>query len=525
MRPLATAGAALLALSATAWWRPLHLPDEGRYVGVAREMLLSGDLLTPTLNGLPYFHKPPLFYWITAASMGLFGVGEWAARVAPLLGAVLGAVALHRFLHHWDCPRNARLALAALLTHPLWFIGSQVANMDMLVAGCITAAIVWLAEAAMLAQAGLASRPALLAGWSFVGLGVLAKGLIGIVIPALVVGLWLLRQRSPLGTWRALVWWPAPGLASAIAAPWFVAMAGRYPGFLRYFFVEQHWQRYMVGGFNNPQPWWFCAAVLLLFSAPGLEGLGRSCARPAVQADPVAGAPLVVSLMRIWVVTVVVFFSVPTSKLVGYVLPAVPAVAALMAVGLGRPTAPDARRRRRWGLGVGLAGAISLALVLGVALEAPKSSRAMGQALREQRRPSQPVWTLGVYPFDLPFYAGLEAPMRVLNRWDDPDIGRRDNWRKELADAGRFAPVRAQQLLVTRTAWPAVLCGEPLSWVIGADTPDGWPTSLSAPAERWPLAGVQEVAQGPTGLRLWKVDLAAPGTARALGCPAPGDAD
>lgn len=74
--------------------RPLMLPDEGRYVGVAWEMLRSGEWLTPTLNGLPYFHKPPLFYWITATSLWLFGQHEWAARVASLLGAALGATAM-----------------------------------------------------------------------------------------------------------------------------------------------------------------------------------------------------------------------------------------------------------------------------------------------------------------------------------------------------------------------------------------------------------------------------------------------
>jgi 4-amino-4-deoxy-L-arabinose transferase-like glycosyltransferase len=67
-------------VGAFAWLRSLMLPDEGRYVGVAWEMVRSGDWVTPTLNGLPYFHKPPLFYWITASSLTLFGNVEWAAR-------------------------------------------------------------------------------------------------------------------------------------------------------------------------------------------------------------------------------------------------------------------------------------------------------------------------------------------------------------------------------------------------------------------------------------------------------------
>src|SRR4051812_34068072 len=132
-------------LVATAWARPLMLPDEGRYVGVAWEMLRSGDWLTPTLNGLPYFHKPPLFYWISAASIGAFGHHELAARAAPLVGAAIGAASLFLFAWRWTDARTARLALVALLAQPLFFIGGQFANLDMLVAGCISATVLLLA--------------------------------------------------------------------------------------------------------------------------------------------------------------------------------------------------------------------------------------------------------------------------------------------------------------------------------------------------------------------------------------------
>ena len=85
-------------LALTAWWRPLMSPDEERYAGVAWEMLHSGDWLVPRLDGLPFFHKPPLFYWITAAAMKLLGVGEWPARLPSLLGGTLAASALLLYL-------------------------------------------------------------------------------------------------------------------------------------------------------------------------------------------------------------------------------------------------------------------------------------------------------------------------------------------------------------------------------------------------------------------------------------------
>ena len=145
---------AFVLTSCTAWLRPLLLPDEGRYAGVAWEMLRSGDWLTPTLNGLAYFHKPPLFYWITAASLGTFGLNEWAARVAPAIGFTLAVASPFWLLARWLSPSQARLALFALAAQPLLLVGGQYANLDMLVAGLITLTVVLLAHAELLTDEG-----------------------------------------------------------------------------------------------------------------------------------------------------------------------------------------------------------------------------------------------------------------------------------------------------------------------------------------------------------------------------------
>src|SRR5262245_66484582 len=88
-------------LAATAWMRPLTLPDEGRYVGVAWEMVRSGNWLVPTLDTLPFFHKPPLFYWLTAGAISTLGNNEWAARLPTLLSATAAVLALFLFLRRW----------------------------------------------------------------------------------------------------------------------------------------------------------------------------------------------------------------------------------------------------------------------------------------------------------------------------------------------------------------------------------------------------------------------------------------
>ena len=130
-----------LWLVATAGWRPLMLPDEGRYAGVAREMLLSADPWVPTLDGLPFFHKPPLMYWIDMAAMRLAGIHPFAARTASLLGALLMGAALWLALRRDAGPTAAARALAVLATTPFFFIAAQFANHDMLVGGIVTAAI------------------------------------------------------------------------------------------------------------------------------------------------------------------------------------------------------------------------------------------------------------------------------------------------------------------------------------------------------------------------------------------------
>ena len=269
---------ALLALwlLATLGLRPLLIPDEGRYVGVAREML-AGDGLTPLLDGMPFFHKPPLMYWLDMAAMSVFGVNGFTARIAPSVGAWVMGAALYFALRRRRGEAAARLALAVLATSPFFFVGGQYANHDMLVAGWITVAVLLFVRAV---EAPSPTAPPydrrapalgwLVSAWAAAGLAVLSKGLIGIVLPALVVGPWLLAQ----GRWRQMLKMLHPlGLLAglAVTAPWFVAMEMRHPGFLDYFFVEQHFRRFAQTTFNNAQPFWFFLALLpllpLLWSA------------------------------------------------------------------------------------------------------------------------------------------------------------------------------------------------------------------------------------------------------------------
>jgi 4-amino-4-deoxy-L-arabinose transferase-like glycosyltransferase len=466
-RPV-TEHAALLVLAvawlaATAWLRPLMLPDEGRYIGVAWEMLRSGHWLTPTLDGLPYFHKPPLFYWITAASLRLFGMSEWAARLAPLLGAAAGASALFLFARRWADQRVAALALLVLVTQPLFFFGAQFANLDMLVAGCIGAAILAFAHAALGAAAGAPRQKASLAiGYLFAALGVLAKGLIGAVLPGLVILAWLLvlrRQRAVL----SLLWLPGIALFLAVAGPWFVAMQGRFPDFSHYFIVVQHFGRYAQAGFNNAQPFWFFPLVLAVLALPWSPWLARATRR-AYWDDAERGP--VRKLMWLWLVIVTVFFSLPQSKLVGYILPVTLPLAFLAADSAVQLRRDSSWWRRLWGATAILATVCCLALAGLAAAYPQRSTRELARALQSRILPGDRVLFLHQYYFDLPFYAGLRAPVAVADDWGNPDVSRHDNWRKELADAGQFAPEADRQVLLPRGAVMAALCASPITWLV-----------------------------------------------------------
>lgn len=494
----------LVCLAATAWMRPLQLPDEGRYVGVAWEMMRSGDWLTPTLNGLPFFHKPPLFYWITASSMSVFGVNEWAGRAAPLLGAWLGAFSLFLFVRRWAGDRTANYTLLALLAQPLWFVGGQFANLDMLVAGCISATILLLAHAAMSKDRGLNYRQALIGAYAMAALGILAKGLIGAVLPTLVVIVWLGLTRRWKTLW-AMVSLPGMVVFLVLAAPWFIAMQQRFPEFLDYFFVVQHFKRFAASGFNNVQPFWFYPAVLMLASLPCLPWLQRIF-RATYWSDAKLGP--VRLMMWIWLVVIVAFFSMPKSKLVGYVLPVVPALVFLLADGFASIAAPSRRSTRLWWTSVAVSAVISLTAVIGLALFPMKSSPALFKALGAQRGVHEPVFMLDHFDYNAAFYARIMEPSHIVDAWSSPEVFARDNWRKEVADAGQFDKARAATVLIEPPALGSALCKSGVGWVIGQSTD----------SDRYPFLRDAQVVAKQHDTVLWKVAPAAANLAQALSC-------
>ncbi len=491
--------AAAVALCCVAWlaltagWRPLTMPDEGRYVGVAWEMLRSGNWTVPTLNGLPFFHKPPLLYWLTAASIAVFGPNEWAARLGPVLAASASAWGLFIFVRRWVDEASARLSLLVLLTMPMFFIGAQFTNHDMLVAGCIGVTVLLAAQATLAAEAGQPHRWALLGAFIFAALGMLAKGLIGFVLPVMVIFVWALVTRRPKALLH-LVWPPGLIAFALVAAPWFVAMQGRFESFFHYFFVVQHFQRFSAGGFNNAQPFFFFVPVVLLLSLPWSMWIYRAIRLQWTRGSSAAEQKRrdVRWLMWAWALVVIVFFSIPKSKLVGYVLPALPPLAFLLAdaVLAGRAGRPIDGPEPRWLSFLVMGAAV---LCVGVAVGAaffPRNSvklAARDAVLR--MKPGEPVLMLDRYAYDAAFYLRLAQPAYVVEDWAAARRAGGDNWRMELLDAGDFDATLAARLLLGVDRLPAVLCRPTASWIIGDAKAD----------QRYPWLVLAEGVSGQVG--------------------------
>jgi 4-amino-4-deoxy-L-arabinose transferase-like glycosyltransferase len=473
---------AIAWFAATAWLRPLAMPDEGRYLSVAWEMLSSGNWLVPTLDGLPFFHKPPLFYWMANVAMQLGGATPFAGRIPSILAAGTLAWAMHSFDRRWSGARHASLLLIVLVTTPYVYLAAQYANMDMLVAACISISVLCAAHAAIRMIEGREPGVALHGAYAMAALGVLAKGLIGCVLPAGIVIAWLLvaRRASLL---RRLVSPIGFAIFIAIALPWPVAMQARYPGFFHYFIVEQHLNRFAGSGFNNAQGWWFYVPVMFLMTMPWSLGIVSVWRQFAMREQGTRGALRL--LMICWAVVVVVFFSVPESKLLGYALPAAPPIVWLLADGLDAASPVNFLRRHAHSV-ASASCILLLAVVLAYGARAPHSSHPLAVALAGQRSASESVVFFDTYPYDLEFDMQLKPPIVVVQAWRDPSIAQRDSWHRELLDEARFAPEEAATRLIEEVPANA-------GWIVS-------PSTTRLPS------GVDAVAIARTSeLTLWKV--------------------
>ena len=336
--------------------RTLVPSDEGRYAEMAREMATTGDWITPRLDALKYFEKPPLQTWMNALTFEAFGLGEWQARLwsglCGLLGIALVFHAGRRVFNPW-VGTTAGIVLAS----SFWWAGlSHINVLDMGLSGMMTLTLCGM----LLAQRDGASngerRNWMWVSWTGMALAFLSKGPIGIVLPGAVLVLYTLISRD-WKLWARLHLLSGLILFFVIAAPWFVLVAMKNPEHPHFFFIHENWDRFFSKIHHREGPIYYFVPMLIAGIVPWLGLLFQSLWAGRREATAAGFRPKL--LLLLWAGFIFFFFSISSSKLPHYILPIFPALALLIACHL-QETSP-----RSWNIAAGLLGLLA---VLGFAV-------------------------------------------------------------------------------------------------------------------------------------------------------------
>lgn len=345
--------------------RPLASPDEVRYGEIAREMLVSGDWVSPHFNGVRYFEKPPLGHWLNALSLAVFGENAFALRLPVALATGLAALIVFALARRFLGVSTAVLATAIFLTTFLVAGVGTFALLDAFLALFLTAALA--AYYLALRAADGERRAWLIACGAACGAAFLVKGFLALAIPVIVAVPYLAATKR----WRDLVatpWWPI-AVAAIVAAPWSVLVHLREPDFWRYFFWVEHVQRFTADDAQHAAPFWYYVAYLPLTGWPWILLLPAA----AIGLRRSSGDRDFVGYLIVWALLPFLFFSASKGKLATYLLPCFAPLSILLAAGLERYLAAGYMRAWRFAAGI-----VALAFVAVLALLLAAQSGALG---------------------------------------------------------------------------------------------------------------------------------------------------
>lgn len=465
---------------------PLFTPDEGRYSEIAREMVATGDFITPRVNGIAFFDKPILYYWLQAIAIYLFGVKEWALRLFPALLGILGCLSTYvcgRFLFD---RRTALLSAIILSTTPLYFACAHYADLDLEVAVFISCSLLFFITATQLTSS--LRHYFLYAAYLSAAFAFLTKGLIGIAFPGMIVGCWILL----LNRWSILTkihLLTGLLLFAAVVVPWYVFVEKANPGFLHYFFVTQQVTRFLsTGEFNNKTPIWFYLPIVLAGFFPWTIFLFQALYKQIRRVWQTPQQHANELFLLLWIMIIFGFFSIPHSKIIGYILPIFPALALLVGhylssiwetasrfaiflfiacsillasillvlphyqwIDLATSLTPflkaiafifiisavsavillKQKNRQAFFILCTTCNVIFLLLLLASAPHLNQNSaKSLVQELKPIIKPQDEVITYFKYYQDVPLYLGQLVV--IAANWQAPDIAYKDNWQREL---------------------------------------------------------------------------------------------
>lgn len=454
--------------------RGLFAPDEGRYAQIPQAMLATGDWITPRLNGFKYLEKPPLQYWATAVVFKLLGEDEWTARLWTALTGFLGAGVLAWIGSVTAGRRVGGLAGFMLATSLGYFIAGQYLTLDMGLTFFMTSALAFLIMAQRAELTDQVRTRWMLPAWGALACAVLSKGLIGIILPGIALGLYVTLTRDSR-LLRRLAIAPGIGVFLAIVAPWFLLVQDRNPEFFSFFFIHEHFERFALPGHERPGPWWYFIPIMLVGTLPWTPLVVRATFHAVRERGSKDRGGLNIDLLLVvWAATIFLFFSLSSSKLPAYVLPALPPLAllaarrigefdaktlvrdtllggalaaaaaggaclmlartdsfqllapavpwvllALLALLAGAAGAATLARRQRASsawlvLGLAMPVAVQLALVGAHAIDELHSTERVIESLFGEKRPRNdptPFYSVGTFDHSLPFYLGRPVVM------------------------------------------------------------------------------------------------------------------
>ena len=291
-------------------------PDEGRYNQIPREMILSGNFITPHLNGVEYFEKPAFQYWFTAIMMKIFGFSEFTGRILPALSGI-GCVALAGFLGTMMYSKKVGLLASAILaTSCLNLVVSSINILDMALTLFMTACMVF-----FYAFERTEKKKWLIAFYIAMGFGVLTKGLVAIILPFGILFWYVIFTKRPR-LFLKLFYLPGILAFLIVTVPWFYLVCQANHDFFYFFFIREHFLRFTTKMHDRFQPWWFFMPFVIIGMLPWTGFLvSLFNKRGVIRQTTSERNRFDIIYLLLWFFIIFIFYSISDSKLVPYIMP------------------------------------------------------------------------------------------------------------------------------------------------------------------------------------------------------------